>query len=388
MHLDNSVFYSWTRNLFAVTTLFPVIITFGCSGSAEKGADPSPAAKTESMDRMTVEELMEMPKIDAHAHIMGLDVSEDSAFIAKLKEHNMRWFTISTVGTDWKNLQKQILLAERLHSAYSEWVTWATSFNLENWGSPDWEKEAIETIEDGFQKGAVAVKVWKEIGMVLKDPDSSFVMIDNPRFDPIFDYIESRNKTLVAHIGEPRNCWLPLDSMTVNNDRLYFKDNPQYHSYLHPEIPHYWKHVEARDRVMDKHPGLRLVGCHLGSLEFDVDELARRFDKYPNFAVDLAARICHLQVQDRRKVRDFMIKYQDRLLYGTDLSVGTSWVEFKLSKAFEKMDETYLKDYRYFATDDEMEVWEVNGTFRGLALPKEVLRKLYYENAKKWYPGI
>ncbi len=200
--------------------------------------------------------------------------------------------------------------------------------------------------------------------------------------------MQQQNLTLVAHIGEPRNCWLPLDSMTVNNDRKYFADNPQYHAYLHPEIPHYWKQVASRDSVLAHHPNMRLVGCHLGSLEFDVDELARRFDIYPNFAVDLAARVCHLQVQDREKVRAFLIKYQDRVLYGTDLGAGREYMQTSIDSTVTRIKETYDKDFRYFATDEEMEVWEVNGKFRGLALPADVLRKIFHDNALKWYPGI
>jgi predicted TIM-barrel fold metal-dependent hydrolase len=169
-------------------------------------------------------------------------------------------------------------------------------------------------IDDGFKNGAVAVKFWKEIGMVVKDPNGRYVMVDDPRFDPLFDLIQRSGKTVIAHIGEPYNCWLPLDSMTVDGDRHYFKEHPQYHGYLHPEVPGYWKQIEARDHVLAKHPKLHVVGCHLGSLEFDVDELAKRLDGYPNFAVDMAARIVHFQVQDQNKVRKFILKYQDRLL--------------------------------------------------------------------------
>ncbi|MBN2287720.1 MAG: amidohydrolase family protein [Candidatus Glassbacteria bacterium] len=337
---------------------------------------------------MTEAELREMLKIDFHDHIDALPAAGEAAFIGKLREHNLKWLTIATVGTQWQGLQQQINVAETLHARYPQQVAWITSFNLENWGETGWESSAVRQVGEGFAAGAVGVKVWKDIGMVLRDPDSSFVMIDDPRFDPVFEYIESRGKTLVAHIGEPRNCWLPLDSMTVNNDRAYFAENPQYHAYLHPEIPYYWEHIRARDRVLEKHPGLRMVGCHLGSLEFDVDELARRFDKYPNFAVDLAARICHLQVQDRDKVRDFCIKYQDRLLYGTDLAVDSTCVGSGMTRALELIEATYSRDYQYFATDDEMEVPEVNGKFHGLALPAAVLKKIFYGNAGKWYPGI
>ena len=380
MLFNSCSFVTCRRFLYVVPLVLLALGIFGCS-TPHSGSEGDQAG-------MTAEELREMPKIDFHAHVGGLPESGEAEFIAKLKEHNMKWLTISTRGTQWERLQQQVRGNEKLRARYPEQMAWATSFNLANWGDPDWESSAIEQLEDGFSKGAVAVKVWKEIGMVLRDPDSSFVMIDDPRFDPIYQYVESRNKTLVAHIGEPRNCWLPLEEMTVNNDRKYFEENPQYHAYLHPEIPHYWKHIEARDRVLEKHPDLRLVGCHLGSLEFDVDELIRRFDKYPNFAVDLSARICHLQVQEREKVRRFFIKYRDRVLYGTDLAVGSSYGKSSLTEKLELMEATYNRDYRYFATDEEMEVPEVNGKFRGLALPADVLKKIFRDNAVRWYPGI
>jgi predicted TIM-barrel fold metal-dependent hydrolase len=368
------------RMLCALTAVALLGLLLGCSGKN----GPAGAAQA----GMTAQELAAMPKIDAHTHVRGLSAAEESALMTELDKQNMSWLTISTAAMHWESLKKQIESGIYMHEKYPQQIAWATSFNLENWGKPDWEQSAIETIRDGFAKGAVAVKVWKDIGMVLKDPDSSFVMVDDPRFDPIFNYVESQNKTLVAHIGEPRNCWLPLDSMTVNNDRKYFAEFPEYHAYLHPQIPHYWKQIASRDSVLAHHPNLRVVGCHLGSLEFDVDELARRFDMYPNFAVDMAARVCHFQVQDREKVRSFLIKYQDRVLYGTDLGAGYDYMKTGMDSTLMKIEETYTKDYEYFATDKEMQVWEVDGKFRGLALPADVLKKIFCDNAKKWYPGM
>ena len=54
------------------------------------------------------------------------------------------------------------------------------------------------------------------------------------------------------------------------------------------------------------------------------------------------------------------------------------------------LDEVYRSDYRYFGTDQEFEVPAIKPNFkvRGLALPAPVLKKIYYENALKWYPGI
>ena len=350
------------------------------SGQADRGNTPG--------NRQTPEELRSMPKIDAHAHIMDFDNGGEELFITLLEKHNMKWLDICAFLLGRPGFQEQIELARRFHSGYPERLAWATAFSLESWGGSDWESSTIAAIEDGFKNGAVAVKVWKDIGMVLKDPDSSFVMIDDPRFDAIFDYIEKQGKTLVAHIGEPLNCWLPIDSMSTQASRRYYSNNPQYHGYLLPDIPGYWEQVESRDRVLEKHPGLRVVGCHLGSLESDVEELAERLERYSNFAVDMAERIVHFQVQDREKVRNFFIKYQDRLLYGTDNLIG--WSDAGLPKQLEKFEKVYTRDYRYFATDDKIEVPEVGEGFicRGLDLPAEVLRKIYYDNALKWYPGL
>ena len=338
--------------------------------------------------RMSVEELQKTPKIDIHAHISDFGDTGGEQFIALLEKHNFKWLDICVVGTEWVKLQRKVALAERFHKAYPQRIAWATSFNLTNWRDPDWEKSALAMIEGGFRGGAVAVKFWKEIGMVVRDPSGHYVMFDDPRFDPLLDLIQKSGKTAVAHIGEPYNCWLPLDSMTVDGDRHYFRDHPQYHGYLHPELPGYWKQIEARDHVLAKHPGLRVVGCHLGSLEFDVDELAKRLDRYPNFAVDMAARIVHFQVQDQKKVRKFILKYQDRFLYGTDNDVDG--IKKNLQSELLHCEEVYRRDYRYFATDQEIELPEIKTNFKvhGLALPASTLKKIYYENALKWFPGI
>lgn len=121
------------------------------------------------------------------------------------------------------------------------------------------------------------------------------------------------------------------------------------------------------------------------SLEWNIDELAKRLDKFPNMAVDLSARICHLQFQtakDRERVRNFCIKDQDRLLYGTDLAdKGTNdGVGFT-----ERIHETWLDDWKYFTSNDEMTSDKFKVRFRGLRLPKEVVNKIYSRNAIRWY---
>jgi predicted TIM-barrel fold metal-dependent hydrolase len=343
-------------------------------------------------DAMTVDQVLKMPKIDAHAHIGGVSPGHLRAFVAFLEQYNLRWLNICVGGMDWGRLSRQIGSAQALHAAQPERIAWATSFTVTNWGQADWAKAANATIDDGFAGGAVAVKIWKDVGMVLKDPDGRYVMADDPRLDAVFGALAKNGRTLVAHLGEPRNCWLPVVQMTVDGDRRYFAEHPEYHGLLHPEIPNYEAQVAARDRMLERHPTLRVVGCHLGSLEYDVDELAKRLDKYPNFAVDLSARIVHLQIQPRDKVRAFLVKYQDRLLYGTDLQFGRgSGAEgADPTQALARLAATYESDATWFATDQELALENVRAGFksRGVALPGPVLRKIYFENAKRWYPGI
>jgi predicted TIM-barrel fold metal-dependent hydrolase len=341
---------------------------------------------------MTVDQVMRMPKIDAHAHLGALGAEDAKAFVAFLEQRNLRWLTICTGAMDAARLSRQIESAQALHRAHPDRIAWATSFSVANWGQSDWAKASLGTIDDGFAGGAVAVKIWKDVGMVLKDPDGKYVMADDARLEPVFSALARKSRTLVAHLGEPRNCWLPVDKMTVDGDRRYFAEHPEYHGLLHPEIPDYEAQIAARDRVLERHPGLRVVGCHLGSLEYDVDELAKRLDKYANLAVDLSARIVHLQIQPRDKVRAFLLKYQDRILYGTDLQFGrgTNAADADPAARLARLASTYESDATWFATDQELALENVRAGFtsRGVALPEPVLRKLYFENARKWYPGI
>jgi predicted TIM-barrel fold metal-dependent hydrolase len=186
---------------------------------------------------------------------------------------------------------------------------------------------------------------------------------------------------LIAHQGEPHNCWLPLEQMTTDNDREYFGRHPQYHMYLHPEMPGYEDLMGARDRFVSAHPQLAFVGAHMASLEYDVDRLGAFLDRFPNATVDLAARMSQVQyqsVRDRERVRNFFIRYQDRLLYGTDLTQDPAGdpAEFRRSAH-----QAWESDWRYLATGESQRVDMIDAEVPGLALPREVIDKVYYANA-------
>jgi predicted TIM-barrel fold metal-dependent hydrolase len=314
------------------------------------------------------------PKIDAHVHINTFEPD----FITLATREGFRLMTLVTRSAPQEHIDRAFSWASLQQNSFPETVSFATTISMENWSDPDWQQVTIERLRQDFENGAIAVKLWKDIGMTFRDSDSSFIMIDNPRFDPILEFIAQQHKPVVAHLGEPRNCWLPIESMTVPGDSSYFTNNPQYHMYLHPNYPSYDDQINARDNMLAKHPDLAFVGAHLGSLEWSVGELAERLDRFPNMAVDMAARIVHLQVQDRDTVRAFFIRYQDRLLYGTDAVVSES------TDALEWIAETWHRDWLYFTTDDLLISPDVRNSYVGLKLPASVLRKIYFQNAMDW----
>lgn len=328
----------------------------------------------------TMEDFPGVEKIDAHFHIY----TAENNSVEQAQKDGFKLFAINTYSGGCERVVDAHQWLKAANNQNPGTVAFSATFCLDGWDDPAWVDNTVSWIDRCLNDGANSVKVWKNIGMEFRDKDSVLIMIDDPQFDPVFRHLAQKGIPLVGHLGEPKNCWLPLDEMTTKNDSGYFSRNPQYHMYRHPEFPTYEEQMAARDRMLDKNPDLIFIGCHLASLEWSVDELAKWFDKYPNAAADMAARMGQLFYQtaeDREKVRDFFIKYQDRLLYGTDIIDHGGDRE-----AFQKrLHETWLRDWEYLVTDNEMTSNLIDGKFRGLKLPKEVVDKIYSSNFRKWY---
>ncbi len=327
-----------------------------------------------------MEDFQKVEKIDAHYHIY----SAENNTIEQAQKDNFKILAINTFSDNCQrvhDIQKQ---SSELRINFPADFAYTATFCLDGWDDSLWVENTISWIDQCVEDGAIAVKVWKNIGMEFRDKDSVLIMIDDPKFDPIFKHIAEIGIPLVGHLGEPKNCWLPFDEMTTKNDSNYFANNPKYHMYFHPEFPSYEEQMAARNRMLDRNPDLVFIGCHLASLEWSVDELGAWLDKYPNTAVDMAARMGQLYYQTRdnhEKVCEFFIKYQDRILYGTDIiDRGQEKESFQ-----KRIHETWLKDWEYLVTDHKMTSNLIDGEFIGLQLPKDVVNKIYLGNAKKWY---
>jgi len=320
-------------------------------------------------------------KIDSHVHIE----TNDSSAILQAKADN---FQLLTINYDDVNegppIEQQQQFALKHLAQFPEALNFITGVSIRTFNSPNWTEQTTDFIADAVLRGARAVKIYKIIGMSLRDQQGKLVMVDDRRLDSLFNFIDSMKLPVVGHLGEPRNCWLPVDKMTVKGDQSYFTEHPEYHMFRHPDLPSYEDQIRARDNRLARNPQMVFVGAHLGSLEWNVDSLAARLDRFPNMAVDMAARIVHLQVQSRdnwQKVHDFMMKYSDRLLYATDLSASEKSLPGEVMKSF---DQVWRDDWKYFATSDEMRSDQFEGKFKGLHLPKDVIDKIYHGNARKW----
>ena len=322
----------------------------------------------------------ELNPIDAHAHVF----KDDPALIALLKQMKLYILDICVIDDRdplFKGLEpqrSQVLSVVRSSSGHAALCTTISPYDFEEAG---FSRRVIHQLDKDFLDGAIAVKIYKTLGMEIKTKSGKYLLPDDPVFDPIYKDIAAHRRTVMAHLAEPTSCWEPANPASPDYD--YYKQHPEEYAFLHPEWPSKSTILAARDHMLEKNPTLRVVGAHLGSMELSVDEIARRFERYPNFTVDTAARVPYFMLQPRDKVRAFLIKYQDRVLYGTDLELMP---QDKTPERLKEWTSTYERDWKYFATNQTIEYRGQN--IEGLQLPEPVLRKFFHDNAVRWIPGI
>jgi predicted TIM-barrel fold metal-dependent hydrolase len=327
----------------------------------------------------TLDDFDKVKKIDAHMHYNVASLS----LIDQAKADNFRLLTINTDYPDFPPIEKQQSIAVSLYKSNPEVIAFASTFHMKGWDDPKWVENTVSHLDSTVELGAIAVKFWKNIGMDFRDSSGKLIMIDNPKFDTIFKHLREHYIPVIGHQGEPRECWLPFDKMVIRDLKEYFKEHPQYHMYLHPDMPSYEDQMNARDKMLEKNKNMIFMGCHLASLEWSVDELAKFFDKFPNAVADIAARMNQLQYQtkvDRDKVIRFFDKYQDRILYGTDITFDSS-ANFQAIK--QEAHKVWLEDWKFLATDSVMTIKDFDGEFKGLMLPRKIIDKIYRLNAER-----
>lgn len=345
-------------------------------------AAPAPTQSASPQGMSTEEALKDFAAIhpiDVHVHVF----KSDPAFQGMLDKLHLTLLNILVMDDTQpyrKQLAAQVNVALELARSSHGHIAWCTTFDPYKFDSPSFTTDAIKGLDKNFSQGALAVKVWKNIGMELKH-NGKYVFADDPKFEPIYKDIARHGKTLMTHQAEPDVAWGPPDPSDPSWS--YYQENPQWFLYNKKGVPTKQQILEARDHVLAMNPNLRMVGVHLGSMEKDLDNIAHHLDRYPNFAIDMAARMEYLMLAPRDKVRAFLIKYQDRVLYGTDLDLLP---DAKVQEDLKDWQSTYARDWKFLATEQTL---EYNGKeIRGLGLPRPVLRKIFRTNAQHWIPGL
>jgi len=329
-----------------------------------------------------------MKIIDAHAHFAG-DTPEVIDLMKKmdLKIINNA-YDGSAHGFPGENARKQRARYAKLSADHPDYFAWVTTFEAAGFQQPDFVEKTIAQLDEDFANGALGVKIWKNIGMDLRKPDGELLMPDDPLFDPIFEHITKRGKTLMVHTGEPWEQFQPIRKGSVHS--LYMlRHNVNY--YNDPNIAPYERYIQVLDNIMDKHPDMRLVGVHLGSMEHSLEMMSQRLDKYPNFAMDTAgpARTAVLATMDNDDVAAFLTKYADRIMYGTDLlndQMLSAYSPQEQAQFLAKFDNYYVQVPKYYTTRELVQIKTVPSF--GLGLADDVVEKIFATNVFKWFPDL
>lgn len=343
--------------------------------------------------RQTRVERARYPVVDIHTHITeshksinGVDLGADRDFhatpdelLAVMDRKNIRSM-VNLTGGFGSGITETIARYDR---SYRDRFYTFTEPNYARLLEPDYPRIQAEAIEQARRDGAHGLKILKTLGLYLRDniTTGKLVKIDDPRFDPMWDECGQLNMPVAIHISDPIAFFTPTDRF---NERFEELNNHPDWSFFGRDFPRNAELIEARNRVIARHPNTHFIVLHVGNFAENLENVSQNLDRFPNMHVDTAARIGELGRQPRA-ARAFFEKYQDRILFGTD---ATPHADNYPQQLFG--DELYEIYYRFLETDDEYFDYAPakvppQGRWRiyGINLPEDILRKVYNGNAAR-----
>lgn len=311
------------------------------------------------------------PFIDAHSHFFGADTMSADALARLVREMdalNMK----AIVNLSGRSGERMVAAIRNIKGRYpARFITFA-NISFDGIDDPDYGARTAAQLERDVRNGAQGLKIFKNLGMDVRDRSGQRVPTDDPRLDAVWRKAGELGIPVLIHTGDPAPFWQPHDK---NNERwLELKEVP---GRIRPpgQYPPFDTIMAEQHRLFGKHPKTTFINAHLGWYGNDLGKLGQLLDRYPNMHTEIGAVLAELGRQPRN-ARAFLIKYQDRVLFGKDIY---NPVEFHTYfRVLETADE-YFDYYRR-----RHAFWKMYG----LALPDDVLKKLYYKNALKIIPGI
>jgi predicted TIM-barrel fold metal-dependent hydrolase len=343
----------------------------------------SSGACRKSMTPKSGETLDRGPVIDSHTLIAPIDDSIDTA-LAVFKRVGVVKFCNKNGGyLGSRSFAATLHIKHRLKDQFA----FFTNVSWNRVVEPGWGEDEADRFEREVEFGAKGLKFFKAMGLSARDVNNKLIPIDDPRFDPIMDRAAKLNAVIAIHVGDPKAFFEPPTPDNERYDELKLAPDWSFYGEDYPPLMELWKQTE---RLVNRHPKTAFLFIHLGLSE-DLDYMEKLLDAHPNVYVDTSARVPEFGRHPVDKVRRFFIKFQDRILFGTDLSISPNhWQLGSVSETpvgFEDAVKFYETHFRFFETnlkniDHPTPIqgrWKVNA----IHLPSEVLHKLYYTNAEQ-----
>ena len=258
-----------------------------------------------------------------------------------------------------------------------DYIITCPSVDITKMDEPGFDEYVKTYFEKYAKAGVKAIKLWKNMTLYFKDKNGKHPRLDDERYEPLWKYAGIYKLPIIIHIGDPHCLFTPVDGNNEYYDIL--KNHPEW-CYLGDEYATFDEHMEMQENIIKNHPETTFVIAHIGSCGEDLSKVEAMMDKYPNMYIDIAARISELGRQPYTS-RKFFIKFQDRILFGTDYEGGSDPAMFyhPYFRFLETFDEYF--DYMGAPRNNDYGRWKIYG----IGLEDEVLKKVYYENACKLF---
>ncbi|MEV5709640.1 amidohydrolase family protein [Actinoallomurus sp. NPDC052274] len=310
-----------------------------------------------------------VPAIDAHNHL-GRWLTGDWAvpdvpeLIRLMDSCGVR--TIVNLDGRWgEELEANL---DRYDRAYpGRFVT----FCHVDWGLPG--EAAAQSLARSVAAGARGLKVWKDLGLHVRDPAGALLLPDDRRLGPLWETAADLGVPVAIHTADPVAFFDPVDGRNERYEQLMA--NPAWSFADTTRFPRFERLMRALETLVARHPRTTFVAVHAGCNAEDLTWVARMLASYPNLYIDIAARIAELGRQPRA-TRELVLRFPDRVLFGTDEFPPDADVYATHFRFLETLDEAFAH-----SADDPplMGRW----TISGLGLPPDVLTRVYAANAAR-----
>lgn len=299
---------------------------------------------------------------------------------------NLSGGTVTKKGDGPSDFERNKTLADRLFPG-----RFLHYMNLDyaRWDEPDFSERAVQQIEEGHRLGAAGLKEYKRLGLYLRDKNKKLIAVDDPKLDPVWKRCGELGMPVSIHVADPKAFWMPYDA--TNERWTELKDHRNWWFGDPAVYPPREELLAALNRVIERHPKTTFVCLHFANNAEDLDWVEQSLDRYPNMMADLAARVPEIGRHPPDKVRRLFVKHQDRILFATDFQVYNQLTLGSGGSGPPPTDEDaivfFQKHWRWLETGDRnfehMTPIQGDWTISAINLPNRVLRKIYFENARK-----